>query len=66
MTFEKHPHADAYKVGGSFTPYAIVARDKRFTTAELLAQYWYGQAMGGDQVFAAQLWRAAARPHYDE
>lgn len=42
--FRKHPYADAYKVGASFTPYAIMAKDKRFTDAELAAEYW-GQQM---------------------
>lgn len=38
--FPKHPTADAYYVGGSYTPYAIVGRNKRFTDAELAAEYW--------------------------
>jgi hypothetical protein len=37
--FRKSPDMDAYYVGGSFTPYAIVARDKRFTDAELAAEF---------------------------
>jgi hypothetical protein len=41
--YEKHPHVDAYKYGGSFTPYAIVAVEKRFTDAELAAEYWQQQ-----------------------
>jgi hypothetical protein len=40
VVFEKHPHADAYKYGGSFTPYAIVGVDKRFSDSELAAEYW--------------------------
>lgn len=64
--FEKHPEADAYRFGPSFTPHAIVATEKRFTAAELLAQYWFTQAMGGNQIFAAQLWRAAVQPHFDQ
>lgn len=39
QVFEKHPTADAYRVGGAFTPYAVAARDKRFTDAELAAEY---------------------------
>lgn len=38
QVFEKHPAADAYRIGGAFTPYAIVAKDKRFTDAELAAE----------------------------
>lgn len=38
--YPKHPVADAYKVGGAFEPYAIVGVDKRFTDAELAAEYW--------------------------
>jgi hypothetical protein len=38
--FEKHPEADAYKVGPSFAPYALVARANRFTDPELAAEYW--------------------------
>lgn len=40
--FEKHaePEPPVYRVGGSFTPYAIVATDKRFTDAELAAEFW--------------------------
>ena len=64
--FEKHPEADAYRFGPSFTPHAIVATEKRFTPPELLAQYWFNQAMGGNQIFAAQLWRAAVLPHFDQ
>ena len=43
--FEKHaePEPPTYRVGGSFTPYAIVAVDKRFTGAELAAEYWMWQ-----------------------
>lgn len=49
MTFtiyEKHPTLDAYRYGASFTPYAIVAVNKRFTEAELAAEYWaaHGEA----------------------
>lgn len=42
--FEKHPTADAYRIGGAFTPYAVVAKDKRFTDAELAAEYWRARA----------------------
>lgn len=39
--YERHPGdgQPVYRVGGSFTPYAIVGKDKRFTDAELAAEY---------------------------
>lgn len=37
--FEKHPDVDAYRFGPSFTPYAIVVKEKRLTDAELAAEY---------------------------
>lgn len=37
---EKHPDTDAYRFGPSYTPYAIVAVDKRLTDSELAAIYW--------------------------
>lgn len=53
--FEKHPTADAYYVGGSFSPYASVGRDVRFTDAELAAEWHYqdnrcGQRLEGYRV----------------
>lgn len=39
QVFEKHPEADAYRVGGFYSPYALVSKDKRFTEAELAAEY---------------------------
>lgn len=38
--FLKHPYADAYRVGGAYQPYAVIAVDKRFTDGELAAEYW--------------------------
>ena len=38
--YPKHPTADAYRVGGFYSPYCLVATDKRFTDAELAAEYW--------------------------
>ena len=38
--FEKHPNADAYRVGGFFSPYCLLATEKRFSEAELAAIYW--------------------------
>ena len=70
--FEKHPHAEAYKVGGSFTPYAVVAVDKRFTGAELAAEYW-AAALDADLMapkelveITATIRRFATNPSYDE
>ena len=72
---EKHPALDAYRFGPSYTPYAIVAVDKRFTDAELAAEFWAAHgdanaAMTGNRrlLFSrrAMLARFAALPHYDE
>lgn len=38
--YEKHPEADAYRVGGFYSPYCLVSRDKRFSEAELAAEWW--------------------------
>ena len=37
--FEKHLTADAYRVGGFYSPYALVSTEKRFSDAELAAEY---------------------------
>ena len=37
--YKKHPHADAYRVGAGYTMYAIIAKEKRFTDAELCAEF---------------------------
>jgi hypothetical protein len=37
--FEKLPNTDAYRVGGHFAPYAVLARPVRFSDAELAAEY---------------------------
>lgn len=68
QVYRKHPEADAYSLNGGtvYTPYAYLATEKRFTTAELLAQYWFACAMGHSPVFAAVLWRFAALPDYDQ
>ncbi|MFE4229161.1 hypothetical protein ACFRJ8_14880 [Arthrobacter sp. NPDC056886] len=42
--FEKHPAADAYRVGGFYSPYALVSQDKRFTNAELAAEFHSARA----------------------
>lgn len=46
--YEKHQGVDGasgpvYRVGGSFTPYIIVATEKRFSDAELAAEHWSWQ-----------------------
>lgn len=77
--FEKHPHADAYRFGPSFTPYAIVAVDKRFTDAELAAEwhyalseaetwFWVNHEQNDDRLEeqADTMRRFATLPHYDE
>jgi hypothetical protein len=63
--YEKHPEADAYRVGASYAPYALVARANRFTTPELLAQYWFSENMGHHPLESATLYRMAVRPHFD-
>jgi hypothetical protein len=78
--YEKHPTADAYRVGASFTPYAIAAKDKRFTDAELAAEAWAAQCnrrvrnYDPTQDIPGVTWewehnivaRFATLPHYDE
>jgi hypothetical protein len=56
--FEKLPNADAYRVGGHFAPYAVLARPVRFSDAELAAEY---------QANESEAWRMVARhkDHYD-
>lgn len=79
--YEKHPGdgQPVYRVGGSFTPYAIVATDKRFSVAELSAEYhcaemgtWlehFGIFKGPEEEYR-KIHEAFARfaflPHYDE
>ena len=75
--FEKHPHADAYRVGGFYSPYALVSQDKRFSDAELAAEYWSAQAVHeraarGQSCIAyiaeaeVEVWtRFATLPHFD-
>lgn len=75
--FEKHPDVDAYRFGPSFTPYAIVAQEKRFTGAELAAEYHragddmaetnYDRESKPDmEPIRRILHRFATLPHYDE
>jgi len=75
--FPKHPDMDAYRVGGAYQPYAVVAVDKRFTDAELAAEY-YRAGSGFDEInydreykpdmepIRSILHRFATLPHYDE
>lgn len=49
--FEKHPTADAYRVGGFYSPYALVSTEKRFTEAELAAEF---HSARGDYIEASQ------------
>jgi hypothetical protein len=60
--YEKHPTSDAYRFGPSYTPYAIVAVDKRFTGPELAAEYWQASS----NYHANTFHRFAALPSYDE
>jgi hypothetical protein len=74
--FEKHPTADAYRVGDFYSPYALISQDKRFADAELAAEYWKADAdcahaaFEGD--FTAEMQdqfhafeRFATLPHFD-
>jgi hypothetical protein len=71
--YEKHPTLDAYRYGPSFTPYAIVAVDKRFSDAELAAEYHSAWAVmldvpkveryGYEPTRIATLHRFATLPH---
>jgi hypothetical protein len=60
--YEKHPTADAYRVGGFYSPYALVSQDKRFTDAELAAEY-HSTDLEQEQ---ATILRFATLPHYDK
>jgi hypothetical protein len=69
---------EAYKVGGSFTPYAIVAVEKRFTDAEMAAEVidahyaldmdWVqtGEENKRMRHFTEVLTKFAILPHYDQ
>lgn len=67
--YDKHPHADAYRVGGFYSPYCLVSRDKRFSEAELAAECWKlmsGLYDGHGKVARMRrdtLYRFAALPH---
>jgi len=59
--YQKHPEADAYRVGGSYAPYAIVAHANRFTGPELAAEYWHATS----NYHAAVFRRFAEAEHFD-
>ena len=74
--YEKHPTADAYRVGGFYSPYALVATEKRFSEAELACEvlamerdHW--RSMANDQLRQSEydrlLWvrKFATLPHFD-
>ena len=47
--YPKHPSApDTYYIGGGWSPACITAVDKRFTDAELAAEYWAAEKWLGD------------------
>ena len=80
QVFPRHPSApDTYYINGAWAPAAITAVDKRFTDAELAAEFWaattdatrlIGNARKGGKSSAANvamtLHRFATLPHYDE
>jgi hypothetical protein len=62
--YPKHPHTDAYKIGGAYEPYAIVATNKRFSDAELAAEYQYARFTQNEELLTIR--RFATLPHFDE
>jgi hypothetical protein len=72
--YEKHLTADAYRVGGFYSPYALVSREKRFSDAELAAEFWQACYDGGYHcdphgkvvIERLELRRFATRPHAAE
>lgn len=74
QVFPRHPRIPfVYRVRGSWQPLAVVAKEKRFTDAELCAEYWahcfdhldlYGAA--GNHPETRVLERFATLPHWDE
>ena len=73
QVFESHARIPfVYRVKGSWQPVAVVAKEKRFTDAEMAAEYWascfdhldlYGAA--GNHPETRVLERFANTPHYD-
>ena len=69
--YEKHPNADdIYRVGGFHSPYCLVSADKRFSDAELAAEFWqvaYVNERGADLDEQEDiLYRFCTLPNYDE
>lgn len=70
--FEPPGQDPFYRVGGSFVPYCTVAKDKRFTDAELAAEFWKlmaGLYDGHGKKARARrevIERFATLPHFDE
>jgi hypothetical protein len=74
--FVKHPTADAYRVGGSYSPYCLVSQNKRFRDGELAAEVWHsivrfnGLLPGPGAAEEARrnmvIERFANYPHYDD
>lgn len=65
--FSKHPVADdVYYIDGAWASACITAVDKRFSDAELAAEYWMSIAceMPSKEVIA--LGKFTHLPHYDE
>ena len=60
--YPKHPAADAYRVGGFYSPYCLVATNKRFSDAELAAEYWHSTS----NYHAAAFLRFGSAKHFDE
>lgn len=69
--FEKHPETDAYRVGGFYSPYCLVSTDKRFSDAELAAEFWLSMSGifdGNGKAARARrtiIERFATLPHFD-
>ena len=80
QVFPRHPTApDTYYINGAWAPAAITAVEKRFTDAELAAEFWaasvdaarlMGNARRGGKSHAANvgmtLYRFATLPHHDD
>lgn len=76
--FEKHPYADAYRVGGFYSPYCLVSQNKRFSDAELAAEVidahyaldmdWVQTGEENERLkhFTEVLTLFAIRKHFDE
>jgi hypothetical protein len=61
--FEKHPNMDAYRVGAFFSPYCLLATEKRFSDAELAAEYQRARFMQYEEMLTIH--RFASLPHFD-